>query len=209
MFKLITANCQPGTNRIKFRYNKNESDFSGFKHPIAGYNPLTDMNVKVQSIISESHCFSHSLVSWDRFYISAPFSRNGYEQIVTYYVVPFLLNYYLIVPPVDGETASGEFTLEISAVIVIADVGLLIVSQVSIFTLHVQSVLIQIVVLIFITMTLVHFDDNSRRCRKILAITNLAIATSVLCLHYKMAKNKNAKVLDHIKRGDFIKVNTV
>ena len=72
-FKLVTANCKPGTNRMKFIYNHQESDFSGMKNAISGFLPFTDKKkdavVTVNKEVEDAYSYSNhdaEAVSYDR-----------------------------------------------------------------------------------------------------------------------------------------------
>ena len=204
-FKLITANCQPGTNRIKFVYNEVESDFSGMKHAVAGYHPITNKNGIVDPVVNNAHSFSNSIITWDRLYISVAFKKKGVQEIVTYYIVPFLLFNYMIIGKINYNT---EALLGISSTLVIANVALLIVSQNNVFTFYEQAVLTQIVVLIIATLLLAYLND-SENMQSILALSNFAIFCLTLGAHSVMAKFENAKIHSHIRNGRYSELNTI
>jgi len=201
-FKLITANCQPGTNRIRFVYNEAESDFSGMKHPINGFYPFTNESGEVVPIINQSHGYSNSETTWDRLYISVSFQKSALEQIITFYIVPYLLFNYMIIKPINNDV---ESLLGISSTLVIANVALLIVTSNNVFTFYEQAVLIQILTLIVATLIMgfVETEEHSNTLQIVLGFANFGILVILFVCHYMIAWHENKRILTHIQRGEY------
>lgn len=199
-FKLITANCQPGTNRIRFNYDKEESDFSGFKHPIQGYYPISR-----EPHIHSGHTYSNAAITWDRLYVSFPFQKKKGEDIIKYYVVPFLSYYYMVIAPIEAV----EELLAVSSTLVIANVALLLTAGNYVFTLYEQAILIQIVVLLVSTLTLAYFTDSTWNIQLLLATLNAGVFVITLAVHWAIAYNRNNRIRGLIKAGKYSELKTI
>lgn len=199
-FKLITANCQPGTNRIRFIYDKEESDFSGFKHSIQGYHPISP-----DPHIHSGHSYSNAAITWDRLYISFPFQKKKSEDIIKYYIVPFLSYYYMVIAPIQ----EVEELLAISSTLVIANVALLLTAGNYVFTLYEQAILIQIVVLVVSTLILAYFTDSPWNIQFVLALFNAGVFVFTLCIHWIIANNTNNRIRSLIKAGKYSELKTI
>ena len=206
-FKLINDNCRPGSNRVKFIYNKDESDFSGMQKPISGYVPEKDKNGDkiLEPVINNEHSYSNADIVWDRLYISVSYQRQNWEEIVTFYVIPFLLYNYMIIKPIQSVP---EALLGVSSTLVIANVAFLIVYQNDVFTYYEQAVIAQIIVLILSTLTLAFFDFG-KNIRLLLGCFNFSVFVIILSFHIFSARKENKIVSDLIKKGDYKKLNTL
>ena len=131
------------------------------------------------------------------------FKRNGFEGVITYYAVPFLLFNYLVIKPME----STEALLGVSSTLVIANVALLIVSKTNTLKFYEQAVLIQVVVLITATLFLAFFDHASHYIQLILAIANFVIFCLTTGFHYNLASNENTRILRCIKKGEYESLN--
>ena len=200
-FKLITANCQPGTNRIRYHFDKHESDFSGFKHPIQGYYPIT-RNPNIHS----GHSYSNAAITWDRLYVSFPFKKKKAEDIIKYYVVPFLSYYYMVIARIDAV----EDLLAISSTLVIANVALLLTASNYVFTLSEQAILIQVVILVISTLILAYFSAITEvNIQLALALFNAGMFVVTLASHWAIAHKGNTRVQTLIKEGKYSELNTI
>ena len=199
-FKLITANCQPGTNRIRFNYDESESDFAGFKHPIQGYCPLVE-----EPHVHCGHTYSNDGITWDRLYISMPFKRKKLEDTIKFYVVPFLSYYYMVIVNIDAV----EELLAISSTLVIANVALLITVTNNVFAFYEQAILIQILILVGSTLILSYFNDNDFHTRILLAIANAVAFFVTLSAHWFVARKENNRIRGLISEGKYSELNTI
>ena len=225
-FKLITANCQPGTNRIKFIYKPEESDFSGMSHTVGGYHPIktlsrtyTQTNIlkngdlideykeelKVLPTINNKHSYANADITWDRLYISVAFRKSSFDDIITFYIIPYLLYNYMVIRSFEDNT---EALLSVSSTLVIANVALLIVRQNNVFAYYEQSVLIQILVLIATTLVLSYYEFTVILQQGLL-LFNLLVFVITSSYHYISASRLNQRVTDHIRKGDYHLINTI
>lgn len=204
-FKLITDNCRPGSNRVKFIYNEAESDCSGMKKTISGYIPEKNEKGEIKPVINNNHNYSNSNTEWDRLYISVSYNRKNLEDVVTFYIIPFLLYNYMIIKPIQS---NPEALLGVSSTLVIANVALLIVYQNDVFTYYEQAVIIQIIVLISSTLILAFFDFE-KNIRVVLCLFNFIVFLITLGFHMYSARKENKHVSDLIKKGDYKMLNTL
>ena len=203
-FKLITANCRPGTDCIKFCYNEAESDFSGMKRPIAGYYPNKNGKDGVVVTVNDNHNYTNADIAWDRLYFSVNFKRYKLELIITFYVLPYLLYNFMIIREI---TETGDL-LGISSSLVIANVALLIVSSNNVFTSCEQAVIAQVVMLILSTMIMAFLDIETTH-RIYLGIANGGIQILIFTYHYVTANRKNQHISKLILEGKYAELNTL
>jgi hypothetical protein len=205
--KLITADCRPGTNRIKFIYNNEESDYGGMKQTIAGFEPVKNMKGNLEPTINRKHTFQNKGVSWDRLYVSKEYKTKTFQSIFQYYVVPTLLFGFMIIRPFD----SADSLLGVASTLIIANIALLIVVRDNFFTFNEQAVLAQIIMLAVGTIILasnfdpnVEDDDSTELILRIaLGVADLVTISLVLLYHYVTAERINLEVREAVAKGDF------
>jgi len=223
-FKLITDNCKPGTEYIKFRYNKIDSDFIGMDCNKLGIYPSIpfqndgiqdDGNQDKDVIDSNPHIFENhtyygddTSVVWDRMYICFFYKKNKMERVLTYYIMPYLLFYYMVIQNL------GDSMLGTSSSLVLANVALLIVSQNKIFAFYEMAVVIQILILIIATLIMAATENQEDaevplEIRLYLGIANGVIALALPSAQYCYAHYQNEKICGYLKEGDYKKLGVV
>jgi len=200
---LITANCHPGTSRIKFKLNKEESDFTAMAKDVPGFrvqkiNGKPDMYIGGGGVNEIERIYKHSDTSWDRIYVAASFKRQDSEDLITYYLAPFLLFNYMIIRPIH-ET---DILLSISSTLVIANVALLIVKQNNCFTYCEKSVLTEIIALVLVTFVLAYVDQH-KNLSIIICISNFALMGFTFAFHYCWASQANLATHKNVMEGNF------
>jgi hypothetical protein len=206
-FKLITANCRPGTNRVKFHYQEDESDYSGLKQPIQGHYPSNlDAKGNVVARINSQHSYGSNDTSWDRLYVSIRFKSYKAQPILQYYVVPTLLFMYLVIHPFE----ESDNLLGVSSTLVLANVALLIIDGNNVFNYYEQAVLVQIVMIIIGTIVLLLIGERKSGVTIIcLTAVDFAVSCITVLLHWYTAKKRNGEINDAIEKNDFALLGTI
>lgn len=209
--KLINCNCQPGSCHVYFKYMNAESDISGMQKAVGGYLPVKNKRGLVAPVINTNIKMDIDGQQWDRLNISVRFRKDYRQDILQYYIVPFLMFLYIPI----RNFGSPDDLLGVSSTLVIANVALLIVTQHKVFSFAEMAVLIQIISLLLATIILAVNEENFTEdsimstTQKTLIILNIIIFALTTGGQFFYARSKNMAVCKAVESGDYEALQTV
>jgi len=208
-FKLITCNCQPGSCHVYWNYMKDESSFHGMQQMVGGYIPVKNEEGIVEPMINKKHKMNIDGQQWDRLYVSVRFKKDWTQDVIQFYVVPFLTFCYIPIRNFE----SADDLLAVSSTLVIANVALLIVTQHKVFSFSEMSIIIQIILLLVSTILLALYSnygdaDLTPLQRALLLIDGIAFVVT-LSAHYLVARHRNLAIFEAVTTGNFDVIDTV
>jgi len=209
-FKLINCNCQPGACHVYWNYMAEESSFQGMQQPVGGYVPVKDaITGAVQPVINKKHKMNIDGQQWDRLYVSVRFQKDYRQDLLQFYIVPFLTFIYIPIRNFEGP----DDLLAVSSTLVIANVALLIVTQHKVFSFSEMAVIIQIILLLCATIILTlnsnYGAPGMDNLQRFLLYFDLAVFVITLTTHYFYARSRNLIIAKGVKEGDFSVIDCV